>query len=180
MSRVPRTRLLAADPAVPKPRLGAVAAILACLLAAGCGYSTSLGVAKRYPSVGLEIFGNDSPERDLERRFDDEMSRALRDLSDAPLVEPQHAKVVIRGKIISYTRRSGIRSPENQLLETGVRIDVEASLYAQGSLEPLRTAKATSAVGYTLDNANNEDVAKNRALRHIAEELVLDLLAPPE
>jgi hypothetical protein len=162
-------------------RLGLAATMLACLLVPGCGYSTSLRVAERYPSVGLEIFGNDSPERDLERRFDDEMSRALRDLCDAPLVAPSHAEAVIKGKILSYNRRAGIRSPDNVLLETGVRIDVEASLYVHGSLEPQRTAKATSAVGYILDDqsTNNETVARDRALRHIAEELVLDLLAPP-
>jgi len=59
-----------------------------------------------------------------------------------------------------------------------VRIDVEASLFVQGSLEPERKAKATSAVGYTLDDPNNETVAVNRALHHIAEELVLTLLGP--
>ena len=174
------TRPRPAERARPKLGFGAAAAILAGLLAAGCGYSTSLRVAKRYPNVGLEIFGNDSPERDLERQFDDEMSRALRELSDAQLVEPGHADAVIKGRIVSYTRRNGIRSPQNELLETGVRIDVEASLYVHGSAEPLRKHTATSAVGYTLDDPNNETVAKSRALRHIAEELVLTLLAPPE
>ena len=86
----------------------------------------------------------------------------------------------MRGRVILYYHRGGIRSEDNVLLETGVRIDVEASLYVHGKLEPERTAKASSAVGYTLDDPNNEIDARNRALRHIAEELVLTLLAPAD
>lgn len=158
--------------------LGAAAAILVAVSVSGCGYSSSLRVSQRYPSVGLEFFSNDSFERDLERPLHDEISRALRDMSDAQLVEPRMADAVLKGRIILYNRRGGIRSEDNVLLETGVRIDVEASLYVRGKLEPERTARASSAVGYTLDDPNNETEARNRALRHIAEELVLTLLAP--
>jgi hypothetical protein len=144
----------------------------------GCGYTSSLRVSERYPTVGLEIFGNDSFERDLERPLHDEMSRALRDLSDARLVDPGKADAVLRGKVLLYHRRSGIRSRENVLLETGVRIDVEGSLYKAGKLTPVRTHRASSAVGYTLDQPGNELEARDRGLRHIAEELVLTLLTP--
>lgn len=158
--------------------LGAAMMILASISASGCGYSSSLRVAERYPSVGLEFFSNDSFERDLERPLHDEMSRALRDISDARLVEPGRADAVLKGRIILYNRRGGIRSPDNVRLETGVRIDVEASLYVRGELEPRRKERFSSAVGYTLDDPNNETDARNRALRHIAEEVVLTLLAP--
>ena len=155
-------------------------ALLACELVSSCGYSSSLRVAERYPTIGLEIFGNDSFVRNIEVPLHNEMSRALRDLSDARLVEPERADAVVRGKVILYYRRAGIRSPDNELLETGVRIDVEASLFVNGRLVPERTARASSAVGYTLDDPNNEDQARNRALHHIAEELVLSLLTPTD
>ena len=70
--------------------------LLSCALAGGCGYSTGLRVADRHSSVGLEFFGNDSYERDLERPFDDEMSRALRNLSDAPIVDVSRAEAARR------------------------------------------------------------------------------------
>lgn len=159
---------------------GAAAAILLAISASGCGYSSSLRVAERYPSVGLEFFSNDSFERDLERPLHDEISRALRDMSDAQLVEPRMADAVLKGRIILYNRRGGIRSEDNVLLETGVRIDVEATLYVRGELKPKRTARVSSAVGYTLDDPSNETDARNRALRHIAEEVVLTLLAPAD
>jgi len=158
--------------------LGGAVAILVALSVAGCGYSTSLRVAQRYPSLGLEIFGNDSLERDLERPLHDEMSRALRDLSDARLVAPSQADAVLRGRVILYNRRAGIRSEDNELLETGVRIEVEASLLVHG--QSVRTARASSAVGYIVGDPDNETEARNRALRHLSEELVLTLLAPAD
>jgi hypothetical protein len=135
-------------------------------------------VAERYPSVGLEFFGNDSLERDLERPLHDELSRALRDMSDAELVEPRRADAILKGRIILYYHRGGIRSPDNVLLETGVRIDVEASLYVRGKPEPERTERFSSAVGYTLDDPANETEARSRALRNLAEKVVLTLFAP--
>lgn len=144
-----------------------------------CGYSTGLNVAQRHTSVGLEVFGNDSYDRDLERPLYDAISRVLRDTSDAALVEPSRASVVMRGKISTFRRRSGIRSPDNKLLETGVFIEVEAGLYAPGATNPSKPpVKVGTWVSYIIDGAQNEREARERALRHIAEELVLDLFAP--
>ncbi len=157
------------------------AALFCAALAGGCGYSTGLRVAERHRGVSLEIFGNDSYERDLERPLHDEISRALRNLSDAPIEETRNADVLVRGKIHTYQHRSGIRSRDNQLLETGVYIEVEAGLYSRGSEKPRRGPfKAAAAVGYLVGRSENELEARDRALRHIAEELVLDLFAPSD
>jgi len=159
---------------------GCAAALVVAWLAAGCGYSAGLGVASRHRSIGVEFFGNDSYERDLERPLDDQVTLSLRDLSDAPIVEVEHAEVVVRGRIRTYARRSGIRSHENELLETGVTIEVEGSLLERGTEKVLRGPfKASCAVGYLLGNTENEFAARDRALRHIADELVLDLFSPP-
>jgi hypothetical protein len=153
--------------------------LIAGALSGGCGYSAGLRVSEHHSSVGLEIFGNDAYERDLERPFDDQMSRALRDFSDAPIVDVSRADVLVRGMIRTYLRRSGIRSPENVPLETGVTIEVTAALYDRASGKRLtEDCKATSAVGYLLGATENELEARDRALRHIAEELALDLFAP--
>lgn len=157
-----------------------IAALLALLLAAGCGYSTSLQAPDRKGSVGIEIFGNDSYERDLERPFDDQLTTAFRELVDAPLVDVSRADVLVRGTIRSYYRRPGIRSPDNQLLETGVTIEVTAALFDRASGKRMtEDYKATSSVGYLVGGVTeNELDARDRALRHIAQELVLDLFAP--
>lgn len=149
------------------------------MLLAGCGYSSGLHVAERHATIGLEVFGNDSYERDLEQPLYQHIARVLRDDSDAVLIDPRQADVVIRGRILTYHRRSGIRSPENKLLETGIYISAEADLFARGSDKPLRPkARADASIGYVLGVGGEEFEARDRALRHIAEELVLDLLSP--
>jgi Lipopolysaccharide-assembly len=157
----------------------AALAVALASFAAGCGYSTGLSVGDRQRSIGIEVFGNDSLERDLERPLYDQMSRAIRDWSESPLVAPDRADMIVRGKITAYHRRSGIRNPNNQLLETAVFVDVEASLYHAGSETPTRgPVHATSAVGYIIGPAQNEQDARDRALKNIADKLVLDLLTP--
>jgi len=153
--------------------------MLACLLVlGGCGYSTGLRISQNYDSVGVELFGNETLERDLEPQLQAQITDVLTELSDSRLLPPERARAVIRGKLVTYQRRNGIRSSDNRLLETGVTIEVEAGLYVRGSDTPLRTTRAYSSVGYTLDQPGNEREARDRALRYIAEELVLELFAP--
>jgi hypothetical protein len=153
-------------------------ALFLCLSGAGCGYSAGLRVSEHHDSVGIEIFGNQSYERDLEPQLHEQMTRVLRDQSDARLVDPREARAVIRGTLTAFHRRGGIRNHDNELLETGVYIEVQARLFIGGNETPVRSATAGVWVGYNLDEAANERLARDRALRHLSEELVLELLGP--
>lgn len=151
---------------------------LSCALVA-CGYTTGLKVSEKHPSVGLEIFGNDSYERDLERPLHDAISRSLRDLTDVPIERSDRAEVVIRGTVKSYNRRAGVRSPENRLLETGVFVEVEATLFDRQSGRALGPPDHVSQwIGFVLGNPDAERIARDRALKQIADKVVLDLFAP--
>jgi hypothetical protein len=157
-------------------RLGA---LLMALLGGSCGYEAGLHVAERHQSIGVEIFGNDTPERDLERPLHDQMTRAVRDLTDARIESPSQAEVVIRGTVKVFQRRGGVRSSDNKLLETGVYIEVEATLFDRRSGRALGPPKrAGPSIGFVLDDPENEARAKDRLMRHIADQLVLDLFAP--
>lgn len=46
----------------------------------------------------------------------------------ARIVPPERADLILRGRIVSYERRNGIRTTGNVLLETGVRITIEVQL----------------------------------------------------
>ena len=155
-----------------------VAGLLLAFGIGGCGYSSGLRVSEEHASIGIEFFGNGTYERDLERPLDDEITRAIRDMSDAPIVAAKSADVIVRGTIRSYFHLGGIRSKENQLLETGVAIEVEAALVDRKTSKVIKGPfKAFSAIGYLTGDPLNEPVARDRALHHIAEELVLDLFA---
>jgi hypothetical protein len=97
-------------------------------LAGSCGYSTGLTVPPGIHSVGVEIFGNDGRLRDMELDMHYALSDSVRRLVDAPLVDPAQADLVLRGRIVEYRKRGGIRSTDNELLEDGVRISVEVQL----------------------------------------------------
>lgn len=164
-----------------KPSARAWAALLLALAVGGCGYGTGLQVkASGIESIGVEFFGNETLERDLERDFQTEFARSVQSLSDAPVESVDRAGTLVRGTIRQYHRRSGIRSPDNELLETGVYFEVEAALYVRGARTPSRgPVKASTWVGYVLEpTGENERKARERAMRHVAEELVLDLFAP--
>jgi len=162
-----------------RTRLARLAAGALAAWCGACGYSTGLQVAERHATIGVEFFGNATYERDLERPFYDQLTRTLRDTSDAALVDPGRAEVVVRGTIREFHRRSGIRSRENELLETGVYLEVEAQLVDRARDVPIRGPVRHGAwVGYTLSPAANEREARERVMRNVAQELVLDLFAP--
>jgi len=148
---------------------------------ASCGYSTGIRVADRMSSVGVPFFGNSTLERDIERPMQDALTSAIRSLTDVPIGEPATSAVVLRGVILEYHRRGGIRSTDNELLETGLYIQAEAGLYDNATDRPLGPQRRAQVwVGYVLDDPTASSDAQDRAIRYVAEELVLDLFAPLE
>jgi hypothetical protein len=118
-------------------------------------------------------------ERGLEPLLTDALSEAVVDWVDLPLVAPADADLVVRAEVLEYRRRGGVRSPENELLETAVFVRARAELFdrrlgnARG--EPVHAQEWS---GYALDDPSNEDAARDRALRHVAVSLVLELFEP--
>ena len=159
--------------------------LLAALSA--CGYRTGLVAPEGTKTIGVEFFGNEGPLRDLEVELQDELARAVERMLPVRIVDPLEADLIVRGRIVDggYSRRSGIRSPENRLLETGVRISVEASLIdprrrvdSEGNPLPprvLRVARTSTESGYRLEEPDGERAARARALRNMVDRLALDL-----
>ena len=181
-----------------------------CLLSAGCGWNRGMLLPGTARTVGVEIFRTDRRvyERGLETALHRELTRAVSDLVQAPLVRPEDADLVLRGSIAGYRRRTGIRNQDNRLLETGVLIEIKAELITRRALIAAARAEAEAAEaaeaggtatpaavengsraqdvrvwsGHALDNVGNEGAARNRALRYLAETIVLELFseAPQE
>ena len=152
---------------------------VACLALAACGYSTRFSLPEQYSSIGIEVFGNDTREPDVELSFHESLVRVTRTLVDRPLVAPDRARVVMRGRVLDYRRRSGIRNKENVLQETGLTIRVVGELYDAALGEKVAGPVTVSTqIGYTVDTKTpNEAEARSRALDNLAELLVLDLVS---
>lgn len=162
---------------------GPVAALAAALagLLAGCGWHAGLAAPEAGKSVGVAFFDQVPGvlERGLEPRLQTELARAVSELVHAPLEAPDRADYVIEGEILEYRRRSGVRTDDNELVETGVRMIATARLVDRRSGTLVGTpAQAEVWSGYALDAPDAENAAQERVLRYLAESIVLDLFGP--
>jgi hypothetical protein len=162
----------------------AVAALGLALALPSCGYRMGLtprGVAGRsVEDIGIEVFDNDSKRPNLERDVHVALSAAARRWADARLVAPSSADLVVRGRIVEVRRAAGIRSPDNELLETGEYVRLEGELYDVRGRRVIRRAVAGVRVGTTLEVSDAEVDAEARAVTVGAERLVLLLLSRPD
>ncbi len=158
-----------------------MAALLAWI--AACGYHAGLLVPDHARTVGLEVFDNASPLRNLEVELTAEVARSLTDLVPLALVPPDEADVVIRGVIGDYRRRSGVRDGDNRPLETAVSITIQADLVRRSSGTVIRSSVASIPSGFVVENAviaddtPEEIQARGRAIGNLADRLVLDLFS---
>lgn len=151
----------------------------AVLLIAGCGYRAGFTLPDEQ-TIGVEMFDNQSKERDLETEVHDALTESLDRLVHSALVSPGRADLVVRGTVLEYARRGGIRNASNVRLENGVRIVVVARLVrARGSAEEqvLREVTVADDRGFLVEDQDGEREARARVLRNIADRLVLDLCA---
>lgn len=155
------------------------ACTLATLLVPGCGYSSGLRLPEHYRSVGIQIFANDSFEPDLERTLHAQLSTQVNELVHAPLESPAVADVVMEGRIVDYSRRGGIRGQEtNELLEAAIVIRAEGWLTDRLTGDRIgELSRAGVRIGYVVGEELGEFQARERALRDIAQRLVLDLFS---
>ena len=161
-------------------RLPALVGLALLALCAACGYRTGY-TPPVGATVGVAFFENISKERDLDRDFHVPLTESVQRIVRAPLVQPDRAEYRIDGRILEFWRRNGIRDTDNRLLETGVSITVEARLerLAPGASERevLRRIEVQDERGFVLSDPGGEAAARARALRNIADRVVIDLFA---
>jgi hypothetical protein len=167
-----------------------VAGLAALTALGGCGYRTGFTLPE-HQTVGVEVFGNVSKERDIEIEVHDNLTDSLERMVHATLVSPERADLVVRGTVLEYVRRGGIRDKNNVRLENGVRISVQARLVRPRASGPepheqvLRQVTVADDRGFLMEDTSGEIDARASALRNITDRLVLDLFgdlayeAPP-
>jgi hypothetical protein len=154
---------------------------LALVGCSACGWHAGIGSPAGARSVGVEAAQREGKvlERGLEPELTDALSQAVVDWVDLPLVRPAEADLVVRGTILEYRRRGGVRNRENELVETAVFVRASAELFDRRQGRTLGTSvQAQEWSGFALDDPTNEDAARARALRHVAVTLILELFEP--
>lgn len=150
------------------------------LVLTGCGYTAGLRMPEGTTTIGLEVFDNDGPLPNVERRLHEEMTRSARNLVTGRILDPADADLVVRGEISRYQRRGGLRTGGNLLRETGLVLRVRAWLERDGRPTG-RSAVAGVNVGYLTGFLGAEEEAEARALKNLADGLLLQLFGetPP-
>ncbi|MFT4711210.1 MAG: hypothetical protein ACI9D0_001054 [Bacteroidia bacterium] len=167
--------------------LRTAALVLLATAASSCGWHAGLLAPTHFEGVtedatiGVEIFGNETPEPGLEADFAPYISGALVDFVAMDFEAADRADLIVKGTLTRYRRRNGIRSQDNQLLEGSVRIEVTAELILRSTGEALATANqglwadwATGTPGLGAPGIG-EIQARERLLQNLADRLVLDL-----
>lgn len=167
-------------------RFPALAALACALSLAACGWRTGLGDGLPADgTVAVQFLDNRTRVPDLELEITRALTDALIDRVGRRPDHPADAEYVVRGAILDYERRSGVRTRENALLETGVRIEVQVELVRRADGAVLSEANRSLAVGFAIDDrglatdAPAEREQRARLLRHLGEGLVLDLFRAP-
>ncbi len=144
----------------------------------GCGLQPRVAMGPEPRSIGVEIFANDSREPDLERTLHKEISRAVQQYIEGDLRRPSQADLVIRGRILEWRTRGGVRDRENILREQGVTILLQGELVDRLSGEVMAgPLKESIDVGFLLEGVEARRTGSARALANLADALVLDLAA---
>ncbi|MEQ1894010.1 MAG: hypothetical protein ABL998_15825 [Planctomycetota bacterium] len=153
--------------------------LLAALLLAlpACGWHAGLVAPEGAESIGVEAARRAATvlERGLEPRFTDALSDAVVDWVDLELSDPAEADWVLRAEILEYRRRGGVRNQDNELIETAVFVRARAELVERRTGRRRGPVQAQEWSGYALEDVENELPASERALRHVAASLILDL-----
>lgn len=153
--------------------------VAAALAIASCGYRAGFTLPDEQ-TIGVEVFDNVSKERDLENEVHDALTESLERMVHSSLVSPKRADLIVRGTVLEYARRGGIRNANNVRLENGVRIVVAARLVRARDTGPeqvLREVTVADDRGFLVEDQAGEREARARVLRNIADRLVLDLCA---
>jgi len=160
--------------------------VLGLVLLTSCGWHQGLLVpagGEEARSVGVAIFDNQSLEPDLEADFAGYLSAAVADYVNLTLESPEHADLVVRGVVLDYRRRNGIRSRDNELLEGSARLEVSAELVRRSDGRVLRTAQTglwaeypTGTPALTTPGVG-ELPARERLFRNLADRLILELFS---
>lgn len=141
-----------------------------------CGYTHGVRLPAGAESVGVEVFGNLSEFPSVERELFACLSDEAGHMVQGKLIAPQRAEIVIRGNILDYRRLLGVQTKDAELLSSGVQINLQAWLVDTRAGERIgEVLEFDQAVRYILKAKRGEFNARSGALRHLCQEILLDL-----
>ncbi len=102
--------------------------VVAAVLLSGCGYSTRSLLPEGVSSVAVEIFGNETFDREIEFTLTRELAREIRHRTAWRVADRGAADALIRGRITRVQRPVLVEDRRDRISEGAVIVTVEVEL----------------------------------------------------
>ena len=145
---------------------------------AGCGYRSGFSLPEGVKTVGIKTFKNDTLYRGVDLALTEALTRELRAKTRLRLVNPQHADLVLSGKIAQY-RLSVLREDEDDNVEEyQATISVDYTCQHTGRQEVLREGQTRRVAHFSLTRGQTEADGRRETVREVAREIVSNCFEP--
>jgi len=144
----------------------------------GCGYSSGVRLPLEAETVGVAVFENTTAFPAVERELYVALSDQAARMVNAEVAAPSRADITVRGRILEYRRLYGVVNVDNQLVQTGVFVTLQAWLEDNRLGERVGEALTfDQGVRYVIRVGEEEEGARRQALAQLSQEILLDLFS---
>lgn len=152
------------------PRGVVLAILLIC--GSGCGYSTRSLLPEGIHSVSVDVFGNETFERELGITLTKELSREINHRTSWRVVRRAHADAQLTGRIIRVVRPTTVERANDLVEEQALIVTAEVVLTATGTQRELDRFVVSNRAEFIVSRGESRESAFAEALRDLAEQIV--------
>ncbi len=145
------------------------------LCGAGCGYRAGFAMPDNVETIHVKVFENKTFYRDLDFDLTQVVKREILSRTSLTVVREKDADVVL-SCTVRGVEKSVLKEDINDIPEeVEYKLTVSADAKDRAGRTLFRTAKLSKSARYVVVLGEDERLARSRALREVAEELVYQL-----
>jgi len=150
--------------------------MLVCLvLLAACGYTTHSLMPGEVNNLAVDVFGNDTFEREIEFTLTRELSRELNQRAALRLTRRRHADAVLTGRIVRVSYPTLVETTNNEVSEQAVLVEAVVELKRLEDNKVITRFKLGNRAEFVVERGESRRTAFEEALRDLAEDIVNEL-----
>lgn len=149
--------------------------VIAVLCCVGCGYTAGFAMPDGVETIHVKVFGNRTFFRELDFDLTQAVKREIPARTDLTVVRQKDADIVLSGtvdKAEEFVRRED----ENDVpQEMEIRLTISATAVDRGGKTLFQVTELSRSITYVIPLGEDQRLARSRALREVAQELVYRL-----
>ena len=149
--------------------------LMSVLLLASCGYTTRSLMPGEVSNLAVDIFGNDTFEREIEFTLTRELTRELNQRAALRLTRRRHADAVLTGRIVRVSYPTLVETTNNEVSEQAVLVEAVVELKRLSDNSVISRFKIGNRAEFVVERGESRQTAFEEALRDLAEDIVNEL-----